>query len=210
MKFHLRHEPEPLAFDQRWQPQHDRRTDTHADDGLRRRIRELEQRLDERDPSLPSADPLTGLGNGAYLWLEARKLAADFARTGRQFTLVVVDAGDTGPSFQRMRETLLRVSRTEDTVGLLGGPYFGVLITHEGGRAGERFIERVATADAWQPGEAVIPARPTFGHATWSAEYEGSLELLLEAAEADLQKQRAGQHYEEDDWTPTAEHAANG
>lgn len=206
MKFRSRQEPEPLVFDRRWQPQHEKVTDTRGEDAQRKRTREPERRPDERDPTLPSADPVTGLGNGAYLWLEARKLAADFARTGRQFTLVVIDAGDTGPAFQRMKQTLLRVTRTEDTVGLLGGPFFGVLVTHEDGRAGDRFIERVTNADAWQPGEPIPPARPAFGQATWTAEYEGSLEMLLEAAEADLQWLRVVQHEEEDDWIAIANH----
>lgn len=214
MKFQLRHEtePEPVEFEPGDWENLGSRMQGMREQTLRERIRELERRLAERNPSLPSADPETGLGNGGYLWLEASKLVASFERTGQPFTLVVIDAGDTGPSFERLRDALVRVSRKEDTVGLLGGPFFGVLVTHSGEEGGKHFVERVTRADSWRPGEPMRPARPAFGMAEWDARFEGSLEALLEAAEADLRRHRAAQLEEEANWvaSPPAQAAHIG
>lgn len=201
MKFQLRHETAPAAFDEGDWENLGSRMHSMREKALRERITELERRLAERNPSLPSADPVTGLGNGGYLWLEASKLVANFERTGQPFTLVVIDAGDTGASFERLRDVLLKVSRKEDTVGLLGGPFFGVLITHGHENAAKHFIERVSNADSWKPGEPFRSARPLFGIAAWDARYEGSLEALLEAAEAGLRANRTAQLSEEAGWT---------
>ena len=201
MKFQLRHDPDPVPFEESDWENLGSRMHGMREKALRERISELERRLAERNPSLPSADPATGLGNGGYLWLEASKLVANFQRTGQPFTLVVIDAGDTGPSFERMRDVLVKVSRKEDTVGLLGGPYFGVLVTHAHEDAGKHFVERVSNADSWRPGETLRKSRPAFGVAEWGVRFDGSLEALLEAAEADLQSHRAAQLDEEASWT---------
>lgn len=167
---------------------------------LRERVRELEFRVQDGNPNIPRADPATGLGNSGYLWLQARKLAAAFERNGQPFTLVVIDAGGTGVPMKRLRRALLEVSRAEDTVGLLGGQYVGVLLTNASETAAQRFTERVRNALSWRPGEPIVEVTPVFGIAAWGRSFEGSLEALLSAAEKDLNRYRTAFKVEASGW----------
>jgi diguanylate cyclase (GGDEF)-like protein len=158
--------------------------------------RHAEARLHE----LAVTDPLTGLFNYRHLLDVLRAEIARSGRTGRPFTLALIDMDGLkqindrhghlvgSRSICRIADVLRRACRTTDTAARYGGDEFAVVLPETSAEGGARVLQRV---DQLLAADADTPALAVSGGVALFPRDGDTPTLLLRAADAALYAAKA-------------------
>ena len=135
----------------------------------------------------PSIDPDTSIGNQPYFWHDLERRAAEYARGGRTFSMLIAQHNGNAEGFVRLCTIIRSSCRLEDTVCNLGEGVIGALIGGLGANGCQGFVERVAEASDWRPGDHLHEDAPWFGMAAWDADGVTDAASLAALVQTDME-----------------------
>ncbi len=177
------------------------------------------KRADERHKRLGTHDELTGLANRRHLLDLTRRELSRARRHKLAMSVCICELDDVREVGQRVNQIagdaiisdlatiLTRNLRTADILARVGTHKFGVLLPHtdatQGRAAGERL--RAAAASYTFPGSAKSELSVSVGVATYPTGALETVDELLTAAEASLDKARGKGGNRVEAWSPGSE-----